>query len=62
MGLSIPQLREDNKLYAKKLVSKSREVIQTFLEKFNNQLGLLTFYSSNWLCCTKLFLKVSSAI
>ncbi|WP_277560292.1 glutamine amidotransferase [Acinetobacter beijerinckii] len=32
-GLSIPQLREDNKLYAKKLVSKSREVIQTFLEK-----------------------------
>lgn len=32
-GLSIPQLREDNKLYAKKLESKSREVIQTFLEK-----------------------------
>ncbi|MBC9230850.1 glutamine amidotransferase [bacterium SPL81] len=31
-GLSIPQLREDNKLYAKKLESKSREVIQTFLE------------------------------
>lgn len=31
--LSIPQLREDNKLYAKKLESKSREVIQTFLEK-----------------------------
>lgn len=31
--LSMPQLREDNKLYAKKLESKSREVIQTFLEK-----------------------------